>query len=220
LRDGGRAAYDYRLIDRSIDAEAMTSANTREKRRIILDAAVRVFARSGYHGCRVADIADEAGIAYGLVYHYFSSKEQVLETLFAEAWAEVAAAIARVREREATARGRLAGIAAFLCGSYKRQPDLVRVLIREVARSDQLDRQVSELRSAFAAIEEIVAEGQASGELRPDLDARLAAICFYGAIEEVLTGLALGELSSDDDDVDSARDTIIAMACDGLVARP
>jgi AcrR family transcriptional regulator len=212
-------AYDERLIDRSIDAEATTSTNTREKRRIILDAAVRVFARSGYHGCRVADIADEAGIAYGLVYHYFSSKEQVLETLFAEAWAEVVAAIARVRERETTARGRLGGIAAFFCGSYKRQPDLVRVLIREVARSDQLDRQVSELRSAFAAIEEIVTEGQASGELRSDLDARLAAICFYGAIEEVLTGLALGELSSADDDVDRARDTIIAMACDGLIRR-
>jgi AcrR family transcriptional regulator len=177
---------------------------------------VRVFARSGYHGCRVADIADEAGIAYGLVYHYFTSKEEVLATLFAEAWAEVVAAVARVREREPTARGRLRGVAAFLCGSYKHQPDLVRVLIREVARSDQLDRQVAELREAFAAIEQIVREGQESGELRDGIDPRLAAICFYGAVEETLTCLVLGELPDDDADVDRARDAIVAITIEGL----
>jgi AcrR family transcriptional regulator len=57
-----------------------------DKRRLILDAAVRVFARQGFHACRVADIADEAGVAYGLVYHYFGSKDEVLDTLFLERW--------------------------------------------------------------------------------------------------------------------------------------
>src|SRR4029077_1841919 len=57
-----------------------------EKRRLILDAAVRVFARQGFHACRVSDIADEAGVAYGLVYHYFASKDEVLDTLFLERW--------------------------------------------------------------------------------------------------------------------------------------
>ncbi len=57
-----------------------------DKRRIILDAAVRVFARQGFNGCRVSDIADEAGVAYGLVYHYFRSKDEVLDTLFLERW--------------------------------------------------------------------------------------------------------------------------------------
>ena len=57
-----------------------------DKRRSILDAAVRVFARQGFHTCRVSDIADEAGVAYGLVYHYFDSKDEVLNTLFEERW--------------------------------------------------------------------------------------------------------------------------------------
>ena len=57
-----------------------------DKRRVILDAAVRVFARQGFHACRVSDIADEAGVAYGLVYHYFDSKDEVLDTLFLERW--------------------------------------------------------------------------------------------------------------------------------------
>ena len=52
-----------------------------DKRRVILDAAVRVFARQGFHTCRVSDIADEAGVAYGLVYHYFGSKDEVREKL-------------------------------------------------------------------------------------------------------------------------------------------
>ena len=64
----------------------MAAPAAADKRRMILDAAVRVFARQGFHTCRVADIADEARVAYGLVYHYFSSKEQILDTLFLERW--------------------------------------------------------------------------------------------------------------------------------------
>ena len=187
-----------------------------EKRRLLLMAAVRVFARKGYHASRVGDIAEEAGVAYGLLYHYFQSKEDVLLTVFRETWRALIATIQSVEEAGDPPREQLRKVAEILLRSWRREPDLVRVLIREVARSEQLDRQVSELRSAFAAIRDIVAEGQASGELRTDLDPRLAAICFYGAIEEVLTGLTLGELSSEDVDVDRARDTIIAIACDGL----
>ncbi len=65
-----------------------------DKRRVILDAAVRVFARRGFHVCRVSDIADEAGVAYGLVYHYFSSKEEILDTMFLERWEVMLEAIA------------------------------------------------------------------------------------------------------------------------------
>ena len=56
-----------------------------DRRRQILDAAVKVFARNGFHRARVGDIAEEAGVAYGLVYHYFSSKEALLETIFRDA---------------------------------------------------------------------------------------------------------------------------------------
>ena len=64
-----------------------------DKRRQILDAAVRVFARQGFHSTRVSDIADEAGVAYGLVYHYFRSKDEVLNELFSERWSLLLAAI-------------------------------------------------------------------------------------------------------------------------------
>ena len=63
---------------------ASRASTAPDKRRLILNAAVRVFARQGFHACRVSDIADEAGVAYGLVYHYFASKDEVLDTLFLE----------------------------------------------------------------------------------------------------------------------------------------
>ena len=83
---------------------------TVDKRRIILDAAVRVFARQGFHTCRVSDIADEAGVAYGLVYHYFGSKDEVLDTLFLERWGVMVEAIAEIDRRELLAHGHLFGI--------------------------------------------------------------------------------------------------------------
>ena len=70
-----------------------------DKRRAILDAAIRVFARQGYHATRVADIADEAGVAYGLVYHYFRSKEAVMTELFTERWSLLLAAGEQVESR-------------------------------------------------------------------------------------------------------------------------
>ena len=85
-----------------------------DKRRVILDAAVKVFAREGFYGCRVADIADEAGVAYGLVYHYFRSKDEILDTLFLERWDLMLEEIARVDAEPAPAREKLSAIAGFI----------------------------------------------------------------------------------------------------------
>ena len=86
---GEAAAWRWRVRPRS-------RAGAPDKRRLILDAAVRVFARQGFHACRVSDIADEAGVAYGLVYHYFASKDEVLDTLFLERWNVMLALIREV----------------------------------------------------------------------------------------------------------------------------
>src|ERR671932_2824395 len=87
------------LTERSIGQE--------DKRRLILDAAVRVFARKGFHTCRVGDIAEEAGVAHGLLYHYFSSKDELLETVFRETWGELLEAVAEVERSGEPAREQL-----------------------------------------------------------------------------------------------------------------
>ncbi len=189
-----------------------------EKRRLILDAAVRVFAGKGYHTSRVADIAEEAGIAHGLLYHYFSSKEEVLETVFRENWSQLIEAFARIEASDATPLEQLAGIAKVLLRSWRDQPDLVRVMVREVARSPQLQGQVDEIRAGFLVIQRVIERGQADGSFRPELDARLASWIFYGGLEELLTGWVLGQLPDGDEEVARAERTVVELLTGGLTS--
>jgi AcrR family transcriptional regulator len=189
-----------------------------EKRRVILDAAVRVFARKGYHTSRVGDIAEEAGIAHGLLYHYFTSKEQVLETVFRENWSELIDAFRRIEASDEPATEQLDGIVKVLLRSWRNAPDLVRVMVREVARSPQLQGQVDEIREGFLIIQRVIERGQAEGSFRRDLDARLASWIVYGGLEELLTGWVLGQLPDGDEEVARAEATVLAFVHAGLAA--
>lgn len=196
---------------------ASVTAVTVDKRRLLLDAAVHVFARKGFHAARVGDIAEEAGVAHGLLYHYFSSKDEVLATIFRETWTDLLDAVNDVERSDAGAREQLRQVAAILLRSWRRNPDLVRVLVREVTRSSEVERRIGEIDAAFAALERIVRKGQAGGELREDLDARLAAVVFYGALEEILTGWVLGQIPDGDEDIARAEQTVVEILCDGLL---
>jgi TetR/AcrR family transcriptional regulator, fatty acid metabolism regulator protein len=189
-----------------------------EKRRQILEAAVRAFARKGYHACRVGEIAQEAGVAYGLVYHYFSSKEALLQTIFRETWEQMLARIREVEEGDDEAPEKVRKVTALLLRTWRRDPDLVRVLVREVTRSpEQLQQQIDEIGHASEALERIVASGQASGEFRTDIDAKIAATVFYGALEETLTGWVMGQLPDSDEDIARAEQNVADLLCAGLV---
>jgi AcrR family transcriptional regulator len=190
----------------------------REKRRRILRAAIKVFAEKGYHTCRVQDIAAEAGDAYGLVYHYFSSKEELLETIFQRTWSNMLAAVEEVERSMAPAREQVEQVAHIVLSAWHADPDLVRVLVREVARSPHLQEEVDEIQSAFAALERIVIQGQTTGELRDDISPRLAAWILYGALEEILTGWVYERLPSSEQDVVDAERAVVELVYGGLVA--
>lgn len=192
------------------------SVNQEQRRAALLGAAVRVFARKGFHGARVGDVASEAGVAHGLVYHYFSSKDELLETIFRETWAALLAAMREVEESDDAAREQLRKVGAIVLRTWTRDPDLVRVLVNEVTRGPQLQQEIAEIRQAFQAIERIVAAGQRRGELREELDPRLAAVVFYGALEEILTGWLLGELPGAEADVAEAERAVVDIVCGGL----
>ncbi len=160
-----------------------------DKRRLILDAAVRVFARQGFHTCRVADIADEAHVAYGLVYHYFSSKEEILDTLFTERWGLMLEAIAEVERRPLSPREKLGEVADFIIDSYRYDPDLMKVIIVEVTRAANTFGQthLADIRRAYRQLASIVERAQGDGAFRPEIDPAFAALAFYGLVEQVLT---------------------------------
>ena len=196
------------LTDRSIALE--------DKRKLLLDAAVRVFARAGYHGSRVGDIAEEAGVAHGLLYHYFDSKEQVLQIVFRENFGELLQRFHEVEATDEPAAEKLAGIAKILLRTWRNDPDLVTVMVREVARSPQLQTQVAEVREVFAIIARVIAQGQSEGAFRQDVDPLFASWIVYGGLEEVLTGWVLGGLPDGDEDVARAERTAIELALGGL----
>jgi TetR/AcrR family fatty acid metabolism transcriptional regulator len=192
-------------------------ANAQEdKRRLLLDAAVRVFARKGYHAARVGDIAEEAGVAYGLLYHYFESKEDVLRSVFRETWRALIGTIKSVEEAGDPPREQLRKVAEILLRSWRRDPDLVRVLVLEVTRSQHLEGEMDEIAESFAAIQEIIERGQAEGSMRSDVDAQLASYIFYGAVEELFTGWVLGRLPDSDDDIARAERTVVEIVAGGL----
>ena len=199
---------------------AERSAVAEEKRRVILDAAVRVFAHKGFHTSRVGDIAEEAGVAHGLLYHYFSSKDEVLETIFRENWAILLERIDAVEQSDEPAREQLRHVAAIVLRTWRHQPDVVRVLVRDIARTPELQQKIGELVKPIQAIERIIERGQQAGEFRAELDARLAATVFYGGIDEVLTGWVLGQLPDGDAEMAAAESTLVDVVRSGFMAAP
>ncbi len=191
-----------------------------DKRRVILDAAVRVFARQGFHTCRVADIADEAGVAYGLVYHYFASKEAILDTLFLERWDVMVAAIAEADASSRPPREKLHAIASFIVDSYRHDPDLMKVIIVEVTRAANTfgRTHLDKIMQAFDGIAAIVEHGQRDGIFRSEVDARFAAQAFYGLIEQVLTQWIFGNVPADAAGFEHAKSELVDIICGGLDA--
>ena len=189
-----------------------------DRKRQILDAAVRVFARQGFHTCRVSDIADEAGVAYGLVYHYFKSKDQMLNELFAERWSLLLQAIAEVDGKDVSGREKLDTVARFIIDSYRHDPDLMKVIIVDVTRAaNSFGRtHLPEISRAYDSIAKIVADAQRAGEFRSDIDPQIASMWFYGAIEQLLSGWVFELIPAGDGDFDRAREMVVEAVCGGL----
>jgi TetR/AcrR family fatty acid metabolism transcriptional regulator len=160
------------------------------KEELILDAAVRVFARSGYHGSSMASVAQEAGVAAGTIYLYFERKQDLLITLFQRdlggyiescrpALAEAQPGVPRLRMLVST---HLAFFAedrerASVFQIHGREPDPV---LSEGIRPT--------VAAYFEVIAEVMAAGVEAGAFDPSLDVRVARHVFFGAVDEVVTG--------------------------------
>lgn len=189
-----------------------------DRRRELLDAAVTVFARKGFRAARVGDIAEEAGVAHGLLYHYFRSKDEVLETIFRETWQLLAVETERIEAAEVPLREQLRRFARIYLGSWLMTPELIGVLVREIARSPQVGQRVDEIAGVFQALTRMIDAARERGDVRADCDATFAGWAIYGALEEILTGWVLGQLPADEEDVERAVSTVVDVAWAGLAA--
>src|SRR3954453_10534088 len=183
--------------------------DTTDRRTELVEAAVRVFARKGFHGSRVGDIAEEAGVAHGLLYHYFRSKDEVLETIFRDAWERLASETDRIAGADLPLREQLRRFARIYLGSWLVTPELIPVLVREIARSPTVGNRIDDGRGVFVSLARVIDGARERGEVRADCDPQLAAWTVYGALEEILTGWVLGQLPSEEEDVERAVRTVV-----------
>jgi TetR/AcrR family fatty acid metabolism transcriptional regulator len=195
-----------------------------EKRRAILHAAVRVFAEKGYHGCRVADVAKQAGVAYGLVYHYFHNKEELLESVFVEQWTIFIDALRAIAGRSGTASEQLASMCHFAIDVFRTAPAAVRVLLLEVARTPNSLRAGSTRQTfehAVRIVADVLRRGQERGEVRRDVDPLVAGASLLGALEMSLTGLVTGVVGgATEEDIERVKRGVVDLVLDGVSSRP
>ena len=157
-------------------------------------------------------------MAYGLVYHYFSSKEEILDTLFQERWDVMLAAISEADAENTEPRAKLQAIADFIIDSYRYDPDLMKVIIVEVTRAANTfgRTHLARIQEAYAQIAGIVARAQDEGAFREEIDPPFAALAFYGLVEQVLTGWIFDSEPVDDAEIDRAKRLIVETMSRGL----
>ena len=166
-----------------------------DKPQQIIDAAIRVFARTGYYNSRVSDIAREAGIASGTIYLYFKTKEEILVTLFREKMAEFVAylrgEIAKVPDPEQ----RLRRLVHLHFAVLEQNPQLAEVVQGELRQGHKFFRGASahEVSAYFDLIGSILEEGVAAGRFEADLPVKVATKVLFGAMDQVATSWVLGK---------------------------
>ena len=193
-----------------------------DKRRLIVDTAIRVFAEKGYHETRISDIAREAQIAYGLVYHYFKNKEEILDTIFLERWGGFIDVVQAIAEDDRSVEEKLLSIATVTLTAYRRNPEWVKILVFEIQRTQRFadpDR-VRLVGQLFGLIARILRQGQERGELRDDLDPTLACYIFVGGLDIVVTNRVLNLIRIEGDEAAhymKIAQTVVDLFLNGMV---
>ncbi|HUF92959.1 MAG TPA: TetR/AcrR family transcriptional regulator [Candidatus Limnocylindria bacterium] len=166
-----------------------------DKHQQIIDAAIRVFARTGFYSSRVSDIAREAGIASGTIYLYFKTKDEILVTLFRE---KMAAWVAHVRREIAGVSDPIDKIHRLVVLHFtvlESNPALAEVVQVELRQGHKFFRGASahEVSAYFDLIGSVLDEGVAAGQLRNDLPVKVATKVLFGAMDQVATSWVLGK---------------------------
>src|SRR5216117_614004 len=166
-----------------------------DKPQQIVDAAIRVFARTGYYSSRVSDIAREAGIASGTIYLYFKTKEEILVTLFREKMAAFVAFLRREIADEADPEAKLRRLVRLHFTVLEQSPALAEVVQVELRQGHKFFRGASahEVSAYFDLIGSILQEGIAAGQIRSDLPVKIATKMLFGAMDQMAASWVLGK---------------------------
>ena len=160
-----------------------------EKRQRILEAAVRIFGRRGYHDAKIAEIASEARVAEGTVYLYFRNKEHLFATVFDEKMDDLLARGREIVRAEASAAERLTRLVDLHLTYLASDRDLASLFQIELRRSARMLQRVirSKLVEYIRLLGGVLKDGIESGEFRPQLSPRLAVRVLFGTADEIVS---------------------------------
>ena len=206
-------------------SEAIASASptnagrNAEKYQRILDAAVAVFAEKGFFVSRISDIADRADVADGTVYLYFKNKDEILATAINTAFDGFMRTAREELGKLPTATERLRRLAYLHLQALGSNRNLAVVFQMELRQSTRFLSRFSHehLVEYFALVREAICDGKASGEFRSDLPEKIAANCFFGAIDEMVTSWVLSEK---DYPLANVADSLLDILLSGMRAAP
>jgi TetR/AcrR family fatty acid metabolism transcriptional regulator len=167
----------------------------KNKESVIFQAALRTIKQKGFHKARMSDIAREAEISYGLVYHYFKNKEDLFDAILNKWWDGLFQLMADISKREHDVHKKLRHIIDHFLDTYQSNPELVNIFITEISRSTTnltLNR-LDHFKKFMSLTEAVIAEGQDKGILRGDFKARYLTNIFLGSLETFVTTMVFAD---------------------------
>jgi AcrR family transcriptional regulator len=160
-----------------------------EQKKKILEGAIRAFAHNGFPATKMADIAAEANVSYGLVYHYFPNKEQVLAELTDMAVQKVSELTQQALDMPGTPLDRLHWLVSMNLQHLQKKPEAMMVfhrLVAETGSRHDCRALASRIDVLFAeAMSRLIVKGQEAGQIAHDDPALLVM-----ALQACLRGLA------------------------------
>lgn len=203
----------------------MADASTKQrqstdKRRRILEGALRAFAKKGFYNTKVSEIAAEAGVADGTIYLYFKNKDDLLISLFEDRMEWV---IDRLQaELKVIPGDAVSKIQAFIQLHFAlviENRDLAEFITVELRQSAKFVKEYKNPKFAdyLRILQGIIEDGQREGTLRADLDSRLTSRAIFGALDEVLLQMTLSRAITPE--IEEKVASISTMFIEGLAAR-
>lgn len=160
-----------------------------DKQKSIANAAVKVFARDGFHGAKITRIAEEAGVATGSVYLYYRNKESILHHLFSELWQAMHDSFESLLERkDCSAQEKIELLIDNIFDLFSQNPPLALLFVNE--QHHLLREGTGEFMHYYIDFlrmgEQVVRDGIRRGEFTTDIEPRSFTNFVFGGIRQLL----------------------------------
>ncbi|NGQ94419.1 TetR/AcrR family transcriptional regulator [Brevibacillus sp. SYP-B805] len=172
---------------------------TGEKYQAIIDAAVAVIAKHGYHNAQVSRIAKEAKVADGTIYLYFENKDDILISLFNEKMGQfIETCRGRIAEAK-TIEEKLYVLVHAHLSQLAKDPNMAKVTQIELRQSNpEVSKGIGAvLKQYFNLIDDVIRTGIEQGTFRPETDVRMARMMIFGTLDEATTSWVMKQCKYD-----------------------